>query len=132
MVVKQMARDLDFPVEVVGCPIVRERDGLALSSRNVHLSQAQREQATSLSRGLFSAQKSVERGVTSVVEIVGGIRAIVEDAGPCSIDYVAIVDAFTLEPLGEIDRPARICVAVRFGECRLIDNVGVDAADVCR
>lgn len=128
MVVKQMARDLDFPIEVIGCPIVRESDGLALSSRNVYLSQKQREQATSLSRGLFSAQKSVQGGETSVATIIGGIRAIIETAGPCSIDYVEVVDARTLESLQEIDCPARICVAVRIGACRLIDNVGVDVA----
>lgn len=132
LVVRRMASDLDFPIEVIGCATVRERDGLALSSRNARLSPAQREQATSLWRGLFSARESVRSGVTSEAEIIDEIRAIIESAGPCSIDYVEIVDARTLEPLLEIDRAARICVAVRIGTCRLIDNVGVDGAEGSR
>jgi len=126
LIVRRMACDLDFPIEVIGCPIVREPDGLAMSSRNTYLSREQRRQALSLSRGLFSASKRIERGTTSVVEIVNEIREIIETAGPCSIDYVEVVDAETLEPLERIDRRARICVAVRIGSCRLIDNVGVD------
>ncbi len=132
MVVKRMAKDLDFPIEVVGCPIVRESDGLALSSRNVYLSTEQRKQATSLSRGLFAARQSVNQGMTSVKDITGKIRAIIEDAGPCAVDYVEVVDAETLATLCQIDRPARICVAVKIGDCRLIDNVPVDAATASR
>lgn len=126
MIIKQMVSDLNIPIDIVGCPIVRESDGLAMSSRNVYLNPAERKQATSLSRGLFAAMEQVKRGEREAAQLVAGVRSIISKAGPATIEYVEVVDAATLEPLHTIDRAARICLAVRIGACRLIDNVGVD------
>ena len=126
-VIRQMVRDLNIPVEIVGCPTLREPDGLAMSSRNAYLSPAQRRQAGSLSRALFAAVDRVRRGERNVAVLVGGIREEIHSAGPAQIEYVDVVDADTLALLSIVDRPARICLAVRLGSCRLIDNVGMDA-----
>jgi pantoate--beta-alanine ligase len=127
VVIRRMVRDLNVPIEIIGCPTIREPDGLALSSRNAYLSPAERAQAASLSRALSSAVKRINSGERIVAEITGGIRREVLDAGPAEIDYVDVVEAETLELLTSVDRPARICLAVRIGRCRLIDNVAVDA-----
>ncbi len=123
-VIRQMVRDLDQPVDIVGCPTVRDEDGLALSSRNVYLSAAERAQALSLSRGLRRAAAVYADGVRDATSL----RQFVEDevrAQPlANIDYVSIADATTLEELaGPITGPALLSLAVRFGTTRLIDNV---------
>ena len=127
-VIRQMVRDLNIPNEIVGCPTIREPDGLALSSRNAYLNPAQRRQAASLSRALFAAVDRVRRGERNAAAIAGGICGEILSAGPAQIEYIDVVDANTLESLSIVDRPARICLAVRIGSCRLIDNVGVDAS----
>jgi len=126
MVIRRMVRDLDFPIEIVGCPIVREPDGLAMSSRNVYLSDSQRQCALSLSRALLAAQAQVAAGERDATTIVAGMRRRIEDAGVNAIDYIEIVDPNDLTPLASIDGPARICLAARVGSCRLIDNIGVE------
>lgn len=126
MVIRRMVRDLDFPIEIVGCPIVREPDGLAMSSRNVYLSGSQRQCALSLSRALLAAQAQVAAGERDATTIVAGMRRRIEDAGVDAIDYIEIVDPNDLTPLTRIDGPARICLAARVGSCRLIDNIGVE------
>jgi pantoate--beta-alanine ligase len=126
MVIKRMVRDLDVPIDVVGCPIIREPDGLAMSSRNVYLSDEEREQAKCLSWSLFDAVRRVKSGARICAELTRRIRQQIEMAGPSTIDYIEVVDAETLEPLATVDRPARICLAVRIGPARLIDNIGVD------
>ncbi len=128
VVLRQMAHDLNMPIQVVGCPTVREPDGLALSSRNAYLSPGERAQAVSLSRGLFGAVEQIEKGRRDVTEIVEGIRRTILDAGPAEIEYIDVVDAATLGAPSVVDRPVRICLAVRIGSCRLIDNVGVDVS----
>lgn len=125
--IRRMVRDLNVPIEIVGCPTIREPDGLACSSRNVYLSQPEREQAACLNQALFAAADRIRAGQRDAREIAAAIRDQILAAGPAEIEYVDVVDASTLETLGKIDRPARICLAVRFGSCRLIDNVGVDA-----
>jgi len=126
-VIRQMVRDLNIPIEIVGCPTVREHGGLAMSSRNAYLTAAQRIQATCLSRALFDAAERIRGGQRNVAAIVDGIREGIVSAGSAQIEYVDIVDADTLNLLSTVNRPARICLAVRIGSCRLIDNVGVDA-----
>ena len=126
VVIRQMARDLNVPMEIVGCPTIREADGLAMSSRNAYLSPHERKQATSLSQALFAAADQIAAGERRVHAVVERIRKTILDAGPANIEYVDIVDANTLEILEIIDRRARICLAVKIGPCRLIDNVGVD------
>lgn len=123
LVIRRMVRDLNLPVEIAACPIVREKDGLACSSRNRYLSSSQRTQAAVLSRALFSARDRIAAGHKRVKELVTRIRAEILEAGPAKIDYVEIVDAETLDSLTEVDRPARIVLAARIGPCRLIDNV---------
>jgi len=125
-VIRRMVRDLNIPIDIVGVPTVRAADGLALSSRNAYLTASQRRQATSISGALFRAADRVAAGQQIVSALVEDIRAQIHMAGPVEIEYVDVVDPATLERITHIDRQARICVAVRIGPCRLIDNVGVD------
>lgn len=124
--IRQMVADLNLTTQVIACPTVREPGGLALSSRNVRLTSDQRRQATSLSQALFSARGSIDDGERDASRIIAGIKRTILAAGPAEIDYVEVVDAATVQPLSRVDRPARICVAVHIGACRLIDNVAVD------
>jgi pantoate--beta-alanine ligase len=126
VMIRRMARDLNVPIEIVACPTVREADGLAMSSRNTYLTADERVQACSLSKVLFAAVDRISTGERSPATITAGIKEDIMAAGPADIEYVDVVDAETLEVLHTIDRPARICLAVRIGSCRLIDNVGVD------
>ncbi len=125
MVIKQMVRDLNMPIEIAACPTVREADGLALSSRNAYLAPDQRRQAQSLSRALRAAKEQVAAGERSASALAARIRKVIEDAGQADIDYIEIVDPNDLTPLTEVEHQARICLAVRIGKCRLIDNIGV-------
>jgi len=125
VVIRRMARDLDMPIEIVPCPTVREPDGLAMSSRNAYLSQKERKQAAVLSRALFLARDRVAAGGHDAASLAAGISEEIRAAGPAELEYVEVVDPETLEPLPTVDRPARICLAVRFGSCRLIDNIAV-------
>ncbi len=129
-VIRRMVLDLSMAIEIVGCPTVREADGLARSSRNAYLSADQREQARSLSEALFNARERVTNGARDVAELKEEIRSTIQQAGPAKIEYVDVVDVTSLELLSVVDRPARICLAVRIGTCRLIDNIGVDPPPV--
>ena len=126
MVIRRMVSDLNMPIEIVACPTIREPDGLAMSSRNAYLSPDERRQAVSLSQALFAAVERAAGGEREVASLVDGIRATILEAGPARIEYIDVVDADTLEVLTTVDRPARICLAVRIGSGRLIDNVAVD------
>jgi len=125
VMIRRMTRDLDMPIEIVPCPTVREPDGLAMSSRNAYLSQEERKRAVSLSRALFKARDRVAAGEYDAASLTEGISEEIRVAGPVDIDYVEVVDPETLELLRTVDRPARICLAVRIGNCRLIDNIAV-------
>lgn len=129
MVIRQMVRDLNFPIEIVACPTVREPDGLAMSSRNAYLSPADRSTALSISRTLFTARDAAAAGKKNGPELVEAARRSLCDAGISSIDYVEIVDAVNLKQLSNIDRPARMCIALRVGKTRLIDNVALICPD---
>ncbi|MBN2447602.1 MAG: 4-phosphopantoate--beta-alanine ligase, partial [Phycisphaerae bacterium] len=122
----RMVRDLDMPIEIVGCPIVREPDGLAVSSRNRYLSPAQREQACCLSASLRAARERILAGESDPTAIANMMRGMIEAAGPAVIDYVSIVHPDSLEPLESIECRAAIVMAVRIGNTRLIDNLLVD------
>lgn len=126
VVIRKMVRDLLFPIEVVTCPTVREPDGLALSSRNVYLSPAEREQALSLSRALAWARGQIEAGERRVPALVEGMRQQITAAGPCSVDYIDVVDADELTPEVQVDGRVLIALAVRIGRTRLIDNLVID------
>lgn len=125
--IKRMVRDLDFGIEIVGSDIAREKDGLAMSSRNVHLSGEDRQRALSISRSLAMAKASAEQGQTSCGVLKDMIISeIVGAAG--RIDYVEIVDQETLEGVEEIKSGVVICVAAWFGKVRLIDNIEINVA----
>ena len=126
--IRRMVRDLNIPTEIVGCPTIREPDGLACSSRNVYLSGGEREQAACLSRALFAAVDRIRAGQRDARKITTAVRDEILAAGTAEVEYVDVVDASSLEILDKIDRPARICLAVRIGSCRLIDNVVVEVA----
>jgi pantoate--beta-alanine ligase len=120
-----MVRDLCFPVEIVVCPTVRESDGLAMSSRNVYLSPTERTQARSLSEALGWAREQVVAGERRAIELVRGMRRQIEGAGPCSIDYIEVVDAEDMTPKTLVEGRCLVALAVRIGKTRLIDNVVV-------
>jgi len=120
LVVRQVAADLSFPVEVVGCPTVREADGLAVSSRNRYLSADERMAATVLWRALAAAAASGERDGARL----RGLMARYVSAEPSvELDYAEVADSLTLEPLVSVDREARLLIAARVGSTRLIDNL---------
>jgi pantoate--beta-alanine ligase len=126
-VLKRMVRDLDVPVEVVGMPIVREPDGLAMSSRNAYLNPAERAHALTLSRALSAARDSFTAGQRSAELLLGVARQLLADAekaGHLRLDYLELDDAATLKPLsGSLGAPAVMAVAAFVGTTRLIDNV---------
>lgn len=123
-VVTRMARDLDIPLTVVGCPTVREKDGLALSSRNVYLSGSERATAPMLHRVLKESAARIKSGAP-IADVLSAGRATIEAAG-FALDYLEARHAETLEPVTELARgPIRLLVAARIGRTRLIDNLGV-------
>jgi pantoate--beta-alanine ligase len=122
MVIRQMARDLAIPTEVVACPTVREPDGLALSSRNVHLTPEQRAAAPVLRRALLAARERWEAGERSGDALREAMRATLAAEPLAKPEYVSVADGETLAELDRVDRPALLSLAVRFGSTRLIDN----------
>ena len=122
-IIRRMVRDLDFDIEIVGVPIVRENDGLALSSRNQYLSSAERTQATCLYRGLRAARSAFLCGERSGRTLERIASATVREAADAHIDYIELRDADTLERIEAVVRPAVLALAVHFRTTRLIDNV---------
>ena len=122
-VIKRMVADLNFATRVVVCPIVREPDGLAISSRNRYLSSDQRQDALSLSRSLNKAREMIASGETNSGHVLQRMRRIIEETSSAKLDYAAIVHSETLEDVDNIDREVLVAVAARFGGARLIDNV---------
>ena len=132
-VIRRMVIDLGLPVAIVGVPTVRDFDGLALSSRNAYLSPDERERALALPRALYEAQKSIESGEHILVSTLLAVaRAKLVEAGFAKVDYLALVDAATLEPLDHAQREMRLIAAATIGSTRLIDNIRVEMATVSR
>ncbi|WP_439952606.1 pantoate--beta-alanine ligase [Desulfonema ishimotonii] len=123
LVIRQMVRDLNFDIEIIGGALVREPDGLAMSSRNNYLSPDERRQALSLSQSLRKAREQVESGVTDAQRIMDTAREIITAQPDAVIDYIAICDPEILDEMTCIDRPALMALAVRIGKTRLIDNM---------
>jgi len=121
-VIRQMVRDLNFPLEVVVCPIVREEDGLAMSSRNVYLDQKQRKAATVLFRSLSAAKEIYETGERDAEKIRGKMKEVLTSEPLADVQYVSCADYDTLEELDEIKGKALLSLAVFIGKTRLIDN----------
>ena len=126
-IVERMAKDLSLPVRVVGCPTVREPDGLALSSRNAYLSAAERAQAPVLRRALEAGAAVVEGGETDGAVVEAEMAAVIAGASLARIDYAAAVDPASLARGRPLRGEVRLLVAVRFGRARLIDNLGCRA-----
>jgi pantoate--beta-alanine ligase len=125
-VIRRMARDLNFDIEILVAPIVREPDGLAMSSRNVTLSPAEREDALSLNRSLRMAEEMIRKGEWDSAKIVRAVRDMIESKKHARIDYVSVVDPDTFQPLDAVEAEALIAVAVYVGKTRLIDNILVN------
>lgn len=121
-VIRRMVLDLNVPVEIVGVPIVREPDGLALSSRNVYLTPEQRRAALVLSRSLRLAEELYAAGERDADAVRRAMQELIATEPLASVDYVSIADAETLDELVRLDHPALVSLAVRFGATRLIDN----------
>jgi pantoate--beta-alanine ligase len=122
MVIRQMARDLAIPTDVIACPTVREPDGLALSSRNVHLSPEERAAAPVLRRALLAATARWEAGERSGDGLRAVMRETLAEEPLARPDYVSVADGTTLAELDRVEGPALLSLAVRFGDTRLIDN----------
>jgi len=122
MVIRRMASELNLAVAIRVCPIVREADGLAMSSRNAYLSAHQRRQATVLSESLRLAAALVAQGERRAAVVAARMRETILSAGPAEIDYVALADPETLEPVETIREPTVALLAVKIGNTRLIDN----------
>ncbi len=122
LVIRRMALDLDFDTEIIGAPIVREPDGLAMSSRNVYLTPSQRKSARALNQALERARALVQSGVTDSEQVIQEAAEFILSHPETDIDYIAITDPVTLDDMTTIDRPALIALAVRVGKARLIDN----------
>ena len=129
VVIKKMVKDLNLGVEVVTAPIVREKDGLAMSSRNVYLSAEERSQALILYASLRRAHEMVDNGERNVAVVAGEVKQMIETKSSATIDYVAVVDAESLADIPSFERgiPALVALAVRFGSTRLIDNTIIKA-----
>jgi pantoate--beta-alanine ligase len=123
-IIRRMARDLDFGIDIMGAPIARDTDGLALSSRNAYLSPEQRAAATIFPRALNTAAKAIAGG-TDVGEALARAETMIVGGGFDSVDYVALADADSLERLNAFRKPARLLAAARIGKTRLIDNLPV-------
>jgi pantoate--beta-alanine ligase len=123
-VIRRMVADLDMGIEIVGVPTQRDDDGLALSSRNAYLAPDERVAALALPRALGEAKATIEKGGDIAPALAAAVARLAR-AGFDPIDYVALVDAATLEPIERLDAPARLLAAARLGRTRLIDNLAV-------
>ncbi len=125
-VIRRMVRDLNMDIEVVGCPIIREEDGLAKSSRNTYLNPEERQAGLILSKAIFMGQKMVEDGETSAKAVRDAMVAKIESEPLAKIDYVEVVDGLSMQPTEKIKSPTLVAIAVYIGKTRLIDNFIVD------
>ncbi len=122
-IIRKMVRDLNFDVEIVICPIVRERDGLAMSSRNVYLSPEERRQATVLSRSLKRVQALAAQGERDAARLAAAGKQVMNEEPSVRLDYFEVVAPDTLDPVADISQGALVAVAAYVGSTRLIDNV---------
>ena len=121
-VIKRMVEDLNMDLQIIGCPIVREEDGLAKSSRNTYLSAKERQAALVLSRAVKCGQELVEAGETDAKQIVAQMKALIEKEPLARIDYVKAVDGLTMQQIDTVKKPMLVALAVYIGKTRLIDN----------
>jgi pantoate--beta-alanine ligase len=127
-IIGEMTRDLNLDAEIVVCPVVREADGLALSSRNAYLNAEERKASTVLHRALVAARNELSAGVRDAMQLQTAMRQIIEAEQLASVDYAEIVSAETFEPLVRVARPCYAVLAVLVGKTRLIDNLFIEPA----
>ena len=127
IVIKRMVADLNMSLEIVVCPTVRERSGLAVSSRNQYLSEQQKKDATNIYKSLQMCRRMIDAGVSESRQIIAAMRKMLQQIPSIEIEYVSIVDAETLQDVESIAGKILAAVAVRIGPARLIDNILVDA-----
>ena len=128
-IIRRMVRDLSYGIEIVACPIVREADGLAKSSRNTYLNPEERQAALVLSRAVFRGQELVSSGVRNAGELLSAMTALIEAEPLARIDYVSAVDGETMLPAEELRDGVLVAMAVYIGKTRLIDNFIVEGVD---
>ena len=121
-IIKRMVKDLNMPLEIHGCPIIREEDGLAKSSRNTYLSEEERKAALVLSRSIFLGKEMVEKGERDAKKVVAAMTAEIEKEPLAKIDYVKVVDLETMQQVETIEHDILTAIAVYIGKTRLIDN----------
>lgn len=126
LVIKKMAKDLDFDIDIVTCPTVREKDGIAMSSRNKYLSHEERKSALSLNRSLVMAKKMIENGENDIEKIKRGIKEIIEKEKSAKIDYIEVLNSKNLEKIKKIKGNVIVALAVFIGKTRLIDNMLIE------
>ena len=124
-IIRRMVRDLHMPVEILSCPIVREADGLAMSSRNAYLDYEQRKAAPVLYRSLMRVQQDFSAGERNAARLIGAGKGTLSAEPSVRLDYFEIVDPQTLDPLAEVDKPALVVLAAFVGTTRLIDNLAL-------
>lgn len=127
-IIGEMVRDLNLDMEIVVCPVIREADGLALSSRNAYLTAEERKAATVLHRTLGAARDELSAGVRDVLQLQTTMRRILEDEPLARVDYAEIVSADTFEPVVRVAKPSYAVLAVFIGKTRLIDNLLIEPA----
>ena len=125
VIIKRMTKDLDLPIEIVASPIIREKDGLAVSSRNTYLDPEQRQEAKVLYKSLLRAKNLIQKGNHDVFSLQKEIKKIIDSKKNTRVDYINFVDPKNLETVKTIDKPTRILMAVWVGNTRLIDNMEV-------
>jgi pantoate--beta-alanine ligase len=125
-IISQMVRDLNLDMHIVVCPIVREADGLALSSRNAYLDAEERRAATVLHRALIAAREALAAGTRDALELQTTMRRVLEAEPLAAVDYAEVTDAETFEPVTRVSRAAYVLLAVFVGKTRLIDNLYIE------
>jgi len=123
LLIRRMVKDLNVPIAIRLMPTVREADGLAMSSRNAYLTSEERQHATVLYRALYAAKARIRAGERDPRRVIEAMRELLRRARPVQVDYLAVVDAATLEPLEALRGDVAILVAARVGSTRLIDNL---------
>ena len=121
-IIKRMVRDLNFDLEIIGCPIIREADGLAKSSRNTYLSPKERQAAVILSKAVKLGEQLVADGASNTTDVISEMTALIQSEPLAKIDYVSAVDAVDITPVDTFAKPVLVAMAVYIGNTRLIDN----------
>ena len=124
-IIKRMVRDMSYGIEIVDCPIIREEDGLAKSSRNTYLNEEERKAALCLSKAIFFGQSLVEKGETDANKVLEEMKNLINKEPLARIDYVEAVDGVTMMPVDKIEKDTLVAMAVYIGKTRLIDNFSV-------